>query len=166
MRGILLLFVIALSACGFTPVYYNHGTGSTHQSGASNGLNQIDIAIIPDREGQFLRNALIDRFYRNGYPTAPRYNLRATPINEKITDFDITVDSEATRQQLVLSTNITLIDLKTNRAVLTRTLTATTSNNVLESEFSTIVTEQSAREAALNDLARQIERQLAIFLSK
>lgn len=162
MRGLLLITLLCLSACGFTPVYKSNG----EQSGATRSLNQIDIAIIPDREGQFLRNALIDRFYRGGYPIAPQYRLTVNSISETINDFDITVDSEATRQQLRLSTNIVLTYLKTKENVLNRSLTTTTSNNVLESEFSTIVTEQSARESALNDLARQIERQLALYLSE
>ena len=61
---------------------------------------------------------------------------------------------------------MSLIDKKTGQIVLTRPLLAITSHNVLESEFSTLVTEQSAREAALNDLARQIERQLSLYFSK
>ena len=163
MHKLALVFItLLLPACGFTPVYKNNGaTDST-----TSNLSQIEIAIIKDREGQFLRNALIDRFYRSGYPANPQYRLVVNSIAETINDFDITVDSEATRQQLKLSTNIALIDLKTKESVLNRSLAATTSNNVLESEFSTIVTEQSARESALNDLARQIERQLALYFKK
>ena len=78
----------------------------------------------------------------------------------------LTVESEATRRQLKLTGSMSLIDKKTGEAVLTRPLLAITSHNVLESEFSTLVTEQSAREAALNDLARQIERQLALYFTQ
>lgn len=132
---------------------------------ASN-LNKITISIIPDRSGQYLRNALIDRFYTNGAPSNPNYKLVIAPIKEKVSDFDITVESEATRRQLRLSSQMKLIDISTSQTILSRDLLSITSHNVLESEFSTIVTEQSARDAALNDLARQIERNLALHFSK
>jgi LPS-assembly lipoprotein len=159
MRLFILTIGLLLASCGFTPVYKS--TGDHNKAAAA--FNQIDIAIIKDREGQFLRNALIDRFYQNGYPSAPRYHLVVEDIQEIISDFDITIDSEATRRQLELRTRFQLFETGHKTPLMTRSIIATTSNNVLESEFSTIVTEQSAREAALNDLARQIQRQLAVY---
>lgn len=165
MRLLTLLSLLTLTACGFSPVY---GTGSnTEQStSAKAGLSDISIAIIPDREGQFLRNALMDRFYTSGTPASAVYSLQIKPIQENIYNFDITIDSEATRRQLKLTTDMALIDNKTNKAVLTHKLLSIASHNVLESEFSTIVTEQNARENALNDLARQIERQLTLYFTQ
>lgn len=157
MRAALLITILLLGACGFTPLYADKDESSVQEK-----LDQIDIAVIPDRSGQFLRNELIDRFYKNGYPTAPHYRLEVAPINEQILDFDITQEAEATRQQIKLTTTMRLIDTKTKKVILRRNITAITSNNILESEFSTLITEQSAREAALNDIARQIERQLAL----
>lgn len=160
----LILTGLILSSCGFSPMYAQNKENESTSISAN--LNEIDISIIPDRSGQFLRNELIDRFYQNGYLAAPKYRLDVSPINERIEDFDITIESEATRQQIRLSTIITLINLETNKPVLSRSLYSITSNNILESEFSTLITEQSARDAALNDLARQIERQVALHFSK
>ena len=163
MRSLVLLLAFVVTACGFTPMYSaNNDTGSN----VSATLDQVAIGIIPDREGQYLRNALIDQFYTNGAPSTPQYQLSVTPVRETISDFDITVDSEATRRQLKLTTSMSLVDLNSNQKILSRTLTATTSNNVLQSEFSTLVAERSAREAALNDLARQIEQQIVLYLSR
>ena len=158
-----LLSIFALPfliACGFTPMYANKENNNLMAD-----LNQIEITIIPDRSGQFLRNELIDRFYTNGYPAQYQYVLSVQPIVERISDFDITVESEATRQQLKLSTSIMLTDKETNKRLMQRNLSAITSSNILESEFSTLITEQSARDAALNDLARQIEQQLALYFT-
>ena len=157
MRFILLTSLLCLTACGFTPVY-----GTQSNKVVSQNLEQIEIALIPNREGQFLRNALIDRFYKNGAPANPKYRLRFSSINEATYNFDITVDSEATRRQLKLTTAMHLIDLETKKTVLSRPLLSIASYNVLQSEFSTIVTEQSARENALDDLARQIEQQISL----
>ena len=164
--GILALFLscLWLAGCGFTPVY---ATGSHNKAAASlpAQLQQIDIALIPNREGQFLRNTLIDRFYTDGMPVNARYRLNIKEIEERIFDFDVTISSEATRQQLKLNTVMDLVARDTKKTVLSKNLVAISSHNILESEFSTMVTEQSAREDALNDLARQIERQLALYFA-
>ena len=161
--SLLIFFVIpTLSACGFAPVYGTHKQNNETPA-PQIVFNDIAIAIIPDREGQYLRNALIDRLYSQGKPINPRYTLRVAPINEKIYDFDITQDSEATRRQLRLNSVMVLINNETKQAILSREITAIASNNILESEFSTLVTEQNARDNALDDLARQIERQLALY---
>lgn len=169
MKYVFLLSLFALSACGFTPIYGDQSTPQTQEGSSLKPqfqFNHIAIAIIPNREGQFLRNALIDRFYTKGAPSNPTYELRMSYIREKIYDFDITLESEATRRQLQLSTTLTLIDTATKKTILSRSLTAIAANNVLESEFSTLVTEQYARENALNDLARQAERQISLHFTK
>jgi LPS-assembly lipoprotein len=161
MRALALIAVLLITACGFSPMYGTKNTALVKQN-----LDQVEISIIPDRSGQYLRNALIDRFYHNGYPAAPLYKLTVQPITETISNFDVTLESEATRQQIKLVTQMSLIDVETNKTILTSPLTAVTSNNILESEFSTLITEQSARDAALNDLTRQIERQLSLYFNK
>lgn len=156
--------LLSLAACGFTPMY---GSGSgTAGFSATKGFDQVDISLIPDQNGVYLRNLLLDNFYRNGYPSAPRYRLDVLAVEEKITDLDITVDSESTRRQITMSTAMTLIDNQTGQAVLTRDLTAMTSYNVLGSQFTTRVSESDAREAALGDIARQIETQTALYFKK
>ena len=164
MRFIPLIAVICLTACGFSPMYGN--MSQSNNANVVSQLNQTSIAIIPNRDGQFLRNELIDRFYKAGMPANPRYDLQISQIVETVSDYDITIESEATRRQLKLTTSMELIDKQSEKIVLKRSLLAITSHNVLESEFSTLVTEQSAREAALVDLAKQVERQLTLYFSR
>ena len=156
-----LMGFLLVAACGFTPMY---GEGAARN--VRDGLDRVAIAIIPDQEGVYLRNRLIDQFYRGGYPSDPAYDLRVAKIQETITDLDITIDSEATRQQIRLNTTMTLVDRKTGQAVLTRNLRAISSSNILGSQFTNRVSEQDAREAALADLARQIELQTALYFKK
>lgn len=166
MRLLSLFSLLLLTACGFAPVYGTNNTNNGSRDSAATVLNQTRISAMKDREGQFLRNALIDRFYRDGYPTNPQYQLTITELVETETDFDITVESEATRRQLKIRTSITLGGINTNKPSLKRNLYAVSSYNVLESEFATRVSEQNAREAILNDLSRQIEQQIALHLSR
>jgi LPS-assembly lipoprotein len=50
--------------------------------------------------------------------------------------------------------------------VLSRTLLASTSYNVLSSQFTTRVSEDDARLNALNDLARQAEQQIVLYFER
>ncbi len=167
MKKIILTFFacVSLASCGFTPMY---GTG--HDGGAEAGiraeLSHIHIDNVKNREGQFLRNALIDRFYIDGRPSQINYVLSLSDIDESRSDLDITKSSDATRAQLRVATTMTLRDADTQEIVLQRPLRSITSFNVLTSEFATRVSEQAARENTLNDIARQVELQIGLYLKR
>lgn len=165
MKYLLILSLLTLSACGFAPVYGDYST-SAKSTEASTALSKVRISPLANREGQYLRNALIDRFYNNGYPETPFYQLSLSPLVERETNFDITVESETTRRQLKISTSLVFNDLRTGETILSETVYGLSSYNVLESEFATRVSEQNAREAILNDLARQIEVRISLLLNK
>ncbi len=129
----------------------------------SPALSQIQIGLIPDQEGQMLRNKLMDRFYQEGIPNNSTYSLQITPIQEQLRDLDITITSDTTRSQMKLTSSLVLTDLSTNQVVLRRSLKALSIYNVLGSEFATRVTERNARENAIEDMARQIERALVLY---
>lgn len=154
----ILLLPLFLTACGFTPMYGHNDVSAT--------FDQVEIGNIPNYEGQYLRNALIDRLYQNGYPHNPRYAMNLSPIEERITDLDITKSADATRAQLRVKTTMTLVDKESNKKLLERELMAMTSYNRLTSYFTTRVSEKAARENALDDLARQAERELALYFNR
>jgi LPS-assembly lipoprotein len=62
--------VVGLTGCGFRPVYGTRGSAT----GAQRELGTIDVALIPERGGQLLRQALQQRFDR-GDGIAKRYTL-------------------------------------------------------------------------------------------
>jgi len=152
-----LVFITLLAACGFTPMYGQK---------TSTGFNSVEISNIPDRTGQYLRNELIDRFYSNGRPSDPRYTLSVVRLNESLSDLDITKTSNATRAQLRIDAVFVLKDNVSGQTVTQKSLRAVTSYNILSSQFTTRVSEQSARENALNDLAQQIETEVALYLNQ
>lgn len=161
---LVLSAVLALSACGFTPLYGDHSARAKPAVRAE--LNSIYIGNIPDQPGQYLRNALMDRFYSTGRPGAgARYTLNISPINESIAELDITKTSDSTRAQLYLSTSMTLKDDK-GSDLMQRSLTAVTSYNILDSQFTTRVAEEAARRQALDDLARQVETHILLHFNR
>lgn len=163
MKKLTLIAALFITACGFHPVY---GVNKYTPIGAETKFQQISIANLPDREGQYLRNALIDRLYRDGRTTAPTYNLTLTPLRETQRNLDVTIDSDTTRAQLRIETTMQLIDTSTKETLISRTLNSTASYNVLGSEFTNRVSEQSTRENILDDLARQIEMQISLYFKQ
>jgi len=157
---LLLLFV---AACGFHPVY---GVNKYTAVGVEEYLAQIHINNIPDRKGQYLRNALIDRFYRDGRPENPRYTLDVEKLSEGTRELDVTVDSDTTRAQFRLSANMRLIDNKTKEVLLKRKLQSIATYNVLSSEFANRISEQNTRENTLDDIARQVEEHIALYFKR
>lgn len=159
----LLLSLLLLAACGFHPQY---GVNKYTSHGAEEHLALVHIEGIPDREGQYLRNALIDRFYREGRPDKVAYILNVEDIREVREDLDITKDSDSTRGQLRLSTRMKLRKATSGEILLDRNLRAITSYNILGSEFTNRVAEENARQNALDDLASQIELQIVLYLKR
>lgn len=163
----MILSIMALASCGFEPMYGKGLSGNnTARAEIQNELAQIEISNIPDAEGVYLRNALIDRFYQERRPDAPLYHLSVSPLQEQIIDLDITKTSDATRGQLRVSTTMTLSDKQTGEVLLTRNLKSVTSYNILTSEFATRVSEDNTRRNALDDLARQIEQQIGLLFRR
>ncbi len=162
-RLFLLSAVLILSACSFHPIY---GVNKYTPVSTETKFETIQIANIPNREGQYLRNALIDRLYRNGKTKNPEYTLTISPIRETQRDLDITIEADTTRAQLRLDTQMRLTDIKTKEDVINRNLNSIASYNVLGSEFTNRVSEQSTRENILNDLARQIEMQISLYFKQ
>lgn len=168
MRDFLFSFLISffslfLTSCGFTPVYGDHGAGSANVQAK---FDQVHVGNIPDQAGVILRNDLLDRLYQNGEPADPQYLLTVSRITEHDTDLDITPSSTATRQEMRLLTTVVLRERATRKELMRRDLIAVGSYNLLGSEFTTLVSKQNVRENALNDLAQQIETQLALYFNR
>lgn len=160
----MLLFIpfLILCACGFSPVYGTLGTGSDY--GNEDLLTYITIDNIPNREGQILRNELIDRFYRNeGRPINPQFRLSVDDLTENLTDLDITETADSTRGQIKMDAIVSLVDLKTGERLMERRVQAISSYNILGSEYASRVSEQNNRENALKNLARQIEMHVMLY---
>tara|TARA_R110002124_G_scaffold149220_1_gene314969 strand:- start:104663 stop:105211 length:549 start_codon:yes stop_codon:yes gene_type:complete len=154
---------LLLNGCGFQPIYGNISPKPGVQN-VEDLLRSVDIEIIPNFEGQFLRNQLIDSMHNTGAAPSFQYVLKIGDINETKRDLDITKESNATIAQLRLTTTLTLVRKRDNKTILNKSLWSTTSYNILESQFTTRVSKDYARENGLKNLAQQIERQVSLAL--
>ena len=161
-RSLLLTGAAALlGGCGFRPLYAPTATGST----VSEGLQSVEVGVIPDRTGQILRTLLIQRLNPRGIPDGPRYRLAAR-VTESEEELGITDTDDATRANLTLDVLYELEDVETRDTVTTGRLRTTTSFNILDDEYATRVGRDSARERGLTQSADDLVLRLSLLLSR
>jgi len=153
----------ALSGCGFTPVYGDRGVSASPAAAAR--LDSVAIEPIGERNGQMLRNLLIDRMYADGRPADPAYRLviRLAATEE---DLGIRRDATATRARVRLVADYELVDTASNEVVYRTFSRAVVSYNLLEAQYATLVAEQDAYERGLIELADDIRTRLALFFAR
>ncbi|MDP2206202.1 MAG: LPS assembly lipoprotein LptE [Alphaproteobacteria bacterium] len=156
----LVLCCVLPAACGFQPMYAVPDSAA-HKSVAANYAD-IEILNIPDRDGQYLRNALIDRLYVAGRPASARYALEITPLQTTATNQAVRKDATYTRSLMEISTLLRLRDRQSGDVVLDRPLRAQGSYNLLDNQFATIASRDSLNDRLLEELADSIQTTLAL----
>lgn len=156
--------VLLLTSCGFTPLYGSSAAAARHD--VQDRLKAVAINNIPNRDGQYLRNQLIDRFYGSGAAQNATYDLVVSGLREHKLNLDTTKNANATRAEMTIEAHFTLSDRTSGAVLIAGDLKAITSYNILTSQFTTRVTEDNARLNALKDLARQIELQIALYFDR
>lgn len=164
-RMLALTATAAVSGCGFQPVYMPTATGNAGV--AQRELAAIQVALIPDRPGQLLRQALQDRLERGASGVARRYDLT---VGFGIAGEGIAIQSDntATRVRAIGSANWTLVAQDPGRTRLTAGYAkAVDAFNILDSQYFAADLENEAVQKRLAEaLADQITLQLAVFFRK
>lgn len=132
-------------------------------------LSSIEVARIPDRPGQTLRNQLRDRLNPAGLTTPRRYTLQVA-LGEYIRELALERSGLATRGNLTMVANYSLIDDTTGQVLFTASSRTQASYNILAgqptSQFSSLTAQQDARNRALTELAGAIPIRLGVFFEK
>lgn len=161
-RNVFLVAVLlSLAACGFRPLYASGGNSTT---ATTSQLALVRIDRIPDRLGQELRNALLDRLTPLGPPSEPLYMLRVS-ITETNQELGIRKDETATRANLRLNVTYVLYDVISRQPLFESKQRAVGSYNILESDFATLAAEQNVRSRLVRKISDSIRTNLALHLS-
>ena len=162
-KGVFLVaMLLSLAACGFHPLYGRGGNASAEAVGR---LALIHIDRIPDRLGQELHNALLDRITPMGTPSDPHYVLRVS-VKETVQELGIRKDETATRANLRVHATYVLYDAITHEELFASKLRAVGSYNILQSDFATLTAERNVRSRLIKKLSDSIRAGIAIHLSK
>lgn len=154
-----------LGGCGFRPIYQPTASGAA--APAAEGLAEIDIALIPERQGQLLREALQERFERNGLAVSRRYDLSVSfsVSNDAI---GIQQDSSNTRQRLVGIATYRLTAQDPSRSTLVSGSARSLDGlNVFDNElFAAQLETESVTRRIAEAVADSIALQLAAYFTK
>ena len=157
--------LLGLMGCGFHPVYAPAASGEAGP--AANDLAAIDVALVPERSGQILRQDVQARLERFGIAAAKRYRLSIayTVAEEPI---GTQPDSSATYMRVRAAANWSLnrTDPKTT-LVTTGVARAMDGFNIIDLQIFTSELEAETVTKKLSEtIADQIALQLGIYFKQ
>lgn len=158
--AIALLLLLALSGCGWRPLYADPQSGP-----ASAALRAVRVDPIPDRVGQRLELALRDAFNPSGEPTPARYRL-ATALSYTLSNVGLISQGTATIGRVDLVATYRLIDLKDGAGLLTETVHSQNSFALNPNQYSTIVAENDSAARCVVEIKEEIVTRLTLFLER
>lgn len=158
--GAVLLALLALPACGFTPMYATHNNTSVAAD-----LSMLDVSAPGSEIGRALKYDLLDILSSSGNPPANAlYRVELVPTFYE-EDVAIERDAEVTRKNAVLVVPFRLIDVETGKPVMRSVARSRTSYNRVESEFANITAARDAEARVARDVAADIKLQLGVHFS-
>lgn len=152
---VLLLGLCCLSACGFTPLYQASGNGAN----ITDELSFVNIAPIPDRLGQVMRNHLLTTLNTGANS---KYELRIV-LNQESLGYGTRSDAAATQEQLTITADIKLVDPSTDTILYSDSLFARTSFDLVLSDFSNVIQREDSAERLVIEISERIHRRLALY---
>lgn len=166
-----LASTLIISGCGFTPL---HGPDSTLDNAiVQESLERIKIAFLPQREGQILRNHLLDKLNPSGEPTSPEMNLALDlKLEKEITS--LRRDGTSQRYNISATVDMTLSrspDMASKKERLyedsiVRTTSFSIGRSAQEPGYPGTIAERDAIARALKLVADDIHLMLASYLKK
>jgi LPS-assembly lipoprotein len=157
-HAMVVALLLALSGCGWTPLYANHASGP-----AAADLRAIKVDPISDRLGQRLEMALRDSLNPTGEPTVPRYRLQ-TGLSYSLSNLGLISSGTATFGRVDLYATYHLIDLKNGTVLLTNSVHTQDSFVLNPNQYSTVVAENDSGVRGVVQLNEEIVTRLTLFL--
>ncbi len=159
LKPLLLLAVLPLAGCGFTPLY-----GQSGDSTVAAKLDTIQVQNIPERSGQMLRLALETQLHADGAPTEQLYSL-TVGYGLGVTAAGEQQDSSYTRERFNGSAHWALSPIGTpGRPLAQGTVTTEDALNIIDQQYFALQLETNTVEQQVADqLAAQITSQVAAY---
>ncbi|MBN67638.1 MAG: hypothetical protein CMM94_08775 [Rickettsiales bacterium] len=156
---VVIISLLSLAACGFTPVYSERYNTRTE-------LTQIDVIAPPGRNGALLEAELEDYFNPEHRPAEKRYLLE---VKLAVNYIPIAIERDGTvaRYSIELKSPFVLRRLSDNQVIYKDTVRRISSFNVSEQEdFATYVARSDASERGVKALAEDFRLRLSGFFSQ
>ena len=164
VRGLSLLLAAApaLAACGnggFRPLYGETPSGA----GLQERLRQLDVAAIPGRVGQRIRNDLI--FQSSGGELLPPTHRLEVAITESVLTTLVKIDGDSLGQIYAIQASFKLINIRDKKVVLHGTSYGRAGFERFQSIYSNVRARDDAENRAARTVADDLKTRVATYLS-
>lgn len=156
-----LLALNLVTACGFQPLYGEQ----TQNANVSGKLAATYILPIDGRDGQIVRNELLDLITPKGIPATAAYRL-SIRLGERKQRLAIDQDDSTNRFNLTLTAKYTLLASNGKDVIYKGSAQSIASYNIVTSDFANLSAEQNARKRSALVLAEKIHRQVSTYFSR
>jgi LPS-assembly lipoprotein len=165
LRGLSLVLAATpiLTACGSDGIRPLYGV-TPSGAGLQERLAQLEVATIPGRVGQRIRNELIFQATGGAPPLPPSHRLEVT-TNETIQSTLVKIDGDSAGQIYQLTASFKLISIKDKRVVLQGTSHARASFERFASIYSNVRARDDAENRAARTVAEDLKSRVAMYLS-
>ena len=130
-------------------------------------LDDVEIGMIANRDGQYLRNALLDQMgSETAISAGQRYFLHVYNLAEDDQSFGIRKDASATRGDITITATMDLIDTTTNTVVLTRPLRTRAGYNRMDNLYGAQISKQDTIDRLLDEMANRAVTELTLYFDR
>ena len=152
-----MVVAAALTGCGFTPLYGDHGTAAS--SDVVDALAAVSIRPLPNREGMKLRQLLREEMQPNGISKAV-YDLEIN-LSTRVEQLGIRPDATSSRANLIL---LATFDLNEGgQKIFTDRVQSIVSYNILDDQYATVASQADAENRGINQVGGEIKTRLAVY---
>ena len=139
--------------------------GGAPDAGVADRLARVEIANIPDRSGQKMRNLLIDRLYHDHRPVKPEYRLDVL-LDAGGQTLAVQKDATASRGQWTATATYRLVHIATGKVVFTGSSRALPGYNISYYQWASQVSEESALDRGIEYVADEISARVALYFAR
>lgn len=160
MRSFALVGLLALSACGYQPLYATNDDGSS----VSQKLAEVNVSQQSTRVGQLVRNEIVRSTRPVGTEAPDRYYLKLQAKG----DAETLIDTENTvRRRLAynLTTRFQLVDASTQNVIFSGRAFSRVPYDRLDASFANVQARVNAEEQAAKQVGQEVRTRLAAFLA-
>jgi len=155
MAGLVAIAALALSACGFTPLYATPGV--------TPALSHIEVVAPHGRTAFLLSQSLDDAFARDR-SAAPAYRLNIT-LSERTFPRGLTINNVAERYESQLRVTYSLVDLATGKTIKTDVVPVEATYASTSQPYAGVAAQQEAEQRAADEAAQRIRIALGVFFA-
>lgn len=155
-----VISLLVLSGCGWKPLYGPTASGADLEE----VMRTVEVATIPGRVGQQVRNELIFDTTGGGNAGVPEYRLDIA-IRESVLNTLVSGTGDPRSQTYQLYTQFKLVRLSDNQVVMTGNSNARAAYDKVDSVFADIRARRDAENRAARTIADSIRARMASYLS-